>query len=177
MDNIIENLKSENYLSALIMALKLNEAEVIDKVFKCIPIKSISLISANFPSNYLYQFLEFLQREIDMAKDIEWNMTWLKELLKYNEHVLKGCRLSQEYHQKSMSMSQLQTYQIANQGQNLKGRSILLKLYSTINFYDTSFKKIVNENLHMMTYMERVAEKKRDAEEDEGRATNDTNKD
>ena len=90
LDNIIDNLKNENYLSALLMALKLNEEEVIDKVFKCIPLKSTSLICANFPSNYLYRFLEFIQKEIEMAKDIEWNMIWLKELLKYNEHVLKG---------------------------------------------------------------------------------------
>ena len=105
LDNIIDNLKTENFLTALIMSLKLNEAEVIDKVFKCIPIDSVSLISANFPSNYLYRFLEFLQKEIELAKDIEWNMIWLRELLKYNEHVLKGCRLTQESRERSMSMS------------------------------------------------------------------------
>ena len=177
LDNIIDNLKNENYLSALLMALKLNEEEVIDKVFKCIPIKSISLICANFPSNYLYRFLEFIQKEIEMAKDIEWNMIWLKELLKYNEHVLKGCRLFQEYHQRGMSMSQLQQYQLTNNGQNLKGRAVLLKLFSSLNFFDSSLKKIVNENLHMMTYMERAAKKKQEDEDDEGMVTNDTAKD
>ena len=55
----------ENNLSALVMSLKLNEDEVIDKVFKCIPIASVSLISANFPSNYLFRFLEYLQKEIE----------------------------------------------------------------------------------------------------------------
>ena len=164
----------ENYLSSMVMSLKLNEDEVIEKVFKCIPIASVSLISANFPSNYLFRFLEYLQKEIEQAKDIEWNMIWLKELLKYNEHVLKGCRQHQEYHQRSMSMSQLQAQQMGDQAQSLKGRSILLKLHSTINFYDTTFKKIVNENLHMMTYMEKVAEKKREAEHDEGMITSDT---
>jgi len=65
LDNIIENLMKENNLSALVMSLKLNEDEVIDKVFKCIPIASVSLISANFPSNYLFRFLEYLQKEIE----------------------------------------------------------------------------------------------------------------
>jgi len=60
------------------MALKLNEAELIEKVFGCIPVESVPLISAHFPSNYLFRFLEFLQRQIDGAKDIEWNMIWLK---------------------------------------------------------------------------------------------------
>jgi len=37
------------------MALKINQVEIIDKVYKCIPIDSVALISAHFPSNYLYK--------------------------------------------------------------------------------------------------------------------------
>ena len=33
IDNIIQNIKIENYLSALVMALKMNELEVISKVY------------------------------------------------------------------------------------------------------------------------------------------------
>lgn len=33
IDNIIHNIKTENYLSALVMALKMNEQEVISKVY------------------------------------------------------------------------------------------------------------------------------------------------
>jgi len=65
IENIIKHLKGENFLSALIMALRLNQPEVIDKVYKCIPIQSVQLISANFPTNYLFKFLEFLQKEIE----------------------------------------------------------------------------------------------------------------
>ena len=76
------------------MSLKLNVPEVIDSVFKCIPIESVPLISSSFPSNYLFKFLEFLAVQIEQSKDIEWNMIWLKQIMKYNEHVLKGCRLT-----------------------------------------------------------------------------------
>jgi len=155
IDNIINHIKSENYLSALIMAMRLNEEEVIEKVFKCVPIESVTLISANFPSNYLFKFLEFLQRQIAKSQDIEWNMIWLKELIKYNEHVLKGCRQGTAYSSQAFSMNQLQN--MASVSQNMQGRAILLKLYQTIAFFDQSFKKIVNENLHLMTYMEKAA--------------------
>ena len=94
IDNIIGHIKEDNFLSALIMALRLSEPEIIEKVFKCIPQSSIPLICANFPGNYLFRFLEFLQIQIDASKDIEWNLIWLKELLKYNEHILKGCRMN-----------------------------------------------------------------------------------
>lgn len=97
LDNIIGNLKEENYLSALILSLRMNEPEVIDKVFKCIPIDSVKLISAHFPSNYLFRFLEFLQLQVENSRDIHWNMVWLSHLFKYNEHVLKGCRVGAEY--------------------------------------------------------------------------------
>ena len=65
LDNIIDNLNKDNYLTALLMSLKLNEIQVLDKVFKCIPIASISIISSNFPSNYLFRFLEFLEKQIE----------------------------------------------------------------------------------------------------------------
>ena len=97
IDNVIANIKSENFLIAMIMALKLNEPEVVDKVYKCVPLSSASLISSNFPANYLFRFLDFLQKQIEHGKDIQWNIFWLKEILKYNEHVLKGCRMSTEY--------------------------------------------------------------------------------
>jgi len=36
---------------------------------------------------------------------------------------------------------------------NLKGRAMLLKLHATLNFFDQSFKKVVNENLNLMTFL------------------------
>jgi len=65
IDNIIRHIKEDNYLTALIMSLRLSEPEIIQKVFKCIPQSSIPLICSNFPGNYVFRFLEFLQRQID----------------------------------------------------------------------------------------------------------------
>jgi len=47
----------------------------------------------------------------------------------------------------------------------MKGRSVLLKLCQSISFFDNSFKKIANENLHFMTYLEKAAEAREDEEE------------
>lgn len=101
LDNIISGVKKEEYLTSLLMALKINELEVVEKVYKCIPLENVSLISAHFPSNYLFKyvfliyvtlsyllyllhrFLEYLSHEIEKGKDVEWNMIWLKNILKY----------------------------------------------------------------------------------------------
>ena len=61
IENIIANLKKSNYLSALLLALRMNEPVVLDKVFKCIPIQSVPLIVANIPSSFVFRFLQFLQ--------------------------------------------------------------------------------------------------------------------
>uniref|UniRef100_A0A7S3MWE7 Small-subunit processome Utp12 domain-containing protein n=1 Tax=Strombidium inclinatum TaxID=197538 RepID=A0A7S3MWE7_9SPIT len=178
LDNIIGNIKKENYLTALVLSLKMNEQEVIEKVFKCIPAKSAPLIAANFPSAFFFQFLEFICTEIEKTRDVEWNLIWLKELIKYNDHVLKGCRLSAQYQQQAFSMSQLHKYQVANQNQNMKGRAVLLKMYQILQFYDGSLKRIVNENMHLMKFItarsQKVAATAVDEEEDEHLQTMDT---
>jgi len=155
IDNIISNVKQENFLSALILSLRLNESEVIEKVFKCIPLESVRLISSSFPSNYLFRFLGFLQREIEHDRNIQWNMIWLKELYRYNEQVFKSCRLGSEYSSQAFSMNQVQN--AASMPANAKGRALLLKIYQSLNFYDGQFKKVVNENLNLMTFMEQRA--------------------
>ena len=57
LDNIIAKVKSEDYLTALILSLRLGEREVIQTVYGCIPLQSVSLICAHFPNNFLDKLL------------------------------------------------------------------------------------------------------------------------
>lgn len=66
------------------MALKMNEIEVISKVYQCIPLISVPLIVNNIPQNYLFSFLDFISTQIVQNLNIEFNMLWLKEILKYH---------------------------------------------------------------------------------------------
>ena len=114
------------------MSIQMNEVEIIDKVYKCIPIETVPLLSAHIPSNFIIKFLEFLSREIEKGKDVEWNMIWLKNILKYQEPILRKFKES---------------------GAGNKGKSTLLKIYSSLTFYDQSLKKIANENNYLMKFM------------------------
>ena len=40
---------------------------------------------------------------------------------------------------------------------NMKGRTLLLKIYQSLNFYDQQFKSVVNENINLMSYLEQKA--------------------
>ena len=63
----------------------------------------------------------------------------------------------------------------------MKGRAILLKLFQSLSFYDKSYKQIVNENLGIMRFIERVALAEQEVDSDEensehdGEMTSDTN--
>ena len=39
----------------------------------------------------------------------------------------------------------------------MKGRALMLKMYSSLKFYDQQLKKVVNENIHLMEYLEQKA--------------------
>jgi len=64
LDNIIEKVKLEEYVSATVLALRLNEVQVTDVVYKCIPLESVPLVCSSFPNNYLVRLLTFIAREV-----------------------------------------------------------------------------------------------------------------
>jgi periodic tryptophan protein 2 len=88
LENIIEKVKLEEYVSAIVLALRLNEDQVTDTVYKCIPIESVPLLSASFPNNYLVRLLTFMAKEIEKGPHVEWSMIWLKNILKYKGQYL-----------------------------------------------------------------------------------------
>lgn len=65
LDSIIDAVKNEHYLQALVMSIRIGEREVIDKVFKCIPLSAAEIVASQFPSNYLLPFLEIIKGEVE----------------------------------------------------------------------------------------------------------------
>lgn len=111
----------------MVLALRLNEQEIIRTVYQCIPRKSIELIVAHFPQNYLYKFLGMLAGEIQHGRNVEWANHWLSSILKYKAGALAGCK------------GEL--------------RSHLLQICQQLQFFDTSLTAVVNENKSMVQFM------------------------
>lgn len=57
LENIISKVQKEEHLTALVLALRLNLAEVTDTVYRCIPIASVPLIVAHMPEMLLLKLL------------------------------------------------------------------------------------------------------------------------
>ena len=136
-------------------------------MFKCIPLSSVALLSANIPSSFVFRFMAFLQGQMSTGQSIEWNQVWLRELLKHHEAQFALCRQSTEYG--STAYAAAASTQRSSKDTHA-GRALLLKVHQTLDFYDGNLKRLVNENQHTMSYMLRLAEQKRLAQQEESSA-------
>nr|CAI6413672.1 AAC_HP1_G0006570.mRNA.1.CDS.1 [Saccharomyces cerevisiae] len=87
----VEALREKQFLNALVMAFRLNEEYLINKVYEAIPIKEIPLVASNIPAIYLPRILKFIGDFAIESQHIEFNLIWIKALLSasggyINEH-------------------------------------------------------------------------------------------
>ena len=146
LDNIIAKVKAEEFLTALVLALRLNEPEVTQTVYKCIPSGSIPLLVAHMPEMMLIRLLEFMAVEIEQGRQVHWAMLWLQDILKFH-----GAKLG--------------SASVATQKSPL--RALLLRIFSSLQFMDTSLAKLNNQNSHLMQFMINQHEKRAAADEAE----------
>jgi len=76
---VLENEK--DYLKALVMAFRLNEAGLIKRVFQAIPYPNIPLVVEQFPIVYVARLLRFVAAQTEDSPHIEFCMLWIKALV------------------------------------------------------------------------------------------------
>lgn len=76
---VLENDK--DYLKALVMAFRLNEAGLIKRVFQAIPYTEISLVVEQFPSVYVSRLLRFVAAQTEDSPHMEFCLLWIKALV------------------------------------------------------------------------------------------------
>ena len=129
LDNIIAKVQSEEYLTALVLALRLNIAEVTDTVYRCVPSASVQLIVAHMPEMLLLKLLQFLASDIEKSREIHWSMVWLEAILKFH-----GVKFGKQ----------------TITAMHSPLRSCLLQIFSSLQFIDTSLSRVSNENSYLM---------------------------
>lgn len=81
--------ENHDYLQALVMSFRLNEAPLIKHVYNAIPIPSISLVVADLPPVYLPRLLRVVAQATDESPRLEYNLKWLQALLTAHGAALK----------------------------------------------------------------------------------------
>jgi periodic tryptophan protein 2 len=76
---VLENDK--DYLKALVMAFRLNEAGLIKRVFQAIPPAEVSLVVANLPIVYVSRLLRFVAAQTEESPHIEFCLLWIKAIV------------------------------------------------------------------------------------------------
>lgn len=71
----------KDYLKALVMAFRLNEAGLIKRVFQAVPHQDISLVVEDVPIVYVPRLLRFVAAQTDQSPHIEFCLLWIKALV------------------------------------------------------------------------------------------------
>lgn len=73
--------KEKDYLKALVMAFRLNEAGLIQRVFQAIPYTDIPLVVEQFPSVYVARLLRYVAAQTEQSPHVEFCLLWIKALV------------------------------------------------------------------------------------------------
>ncbi|KAI1326880.1 periodic tryptophan protein 2 [Xylariaceae sp. FL0255] len=71
----------KDYLKALVMAFRLNEAGLIQRIFQSIPYPDIPLVVEQFPTVYVARLLRFVAAQTEESPHMEFCMLWIKSLV------------------------------------------------------------------------------------------------
>ena len=73
--------KEKDYLKALVMAFRLNEALLVRKVFEGIPHSDIALVVDELPVVYLPRLLRFVANQAEESPHLEFCLLWIQAIL------------------------------------------------------------------------------------------------
>ncbi|KAH8805925.1 periodic tryptophan protein-like protein 2 [Xylogone sp. PMI_703] len=71
----------KDYLKALVMAFRLNEAPLIRRVFEGIPASNISLVVQELPIVYIPRLLRFVAMQTEESPHLEFCLLWIRAVL------------------------------------------------------------------------------------------------
>ncbi|KAG8988141.1 hypothetical protein FRB93_004296 [Tulasnella sp. JGI-2019a] len=79
--SVVTVLGQKEYLKALVMAFRLNEKHLIQRVFESIPPSDTRLISTQLPIMYVPNMLRFVATQLETSPHMEFDLLWVNALL------------------------------------------------------------------------------------------------
>lgn len=79
--SIISVLASREFLKALVMAFRLTEKPLIQRVYESIPPGDVRLIARQLPLVYVPQLLRFVAEHLERSPHLEFDLVWANALL------------------------------------------------------------------------------------------------
>ncbi|KAF9737266.1 hypothetical protein PMIN06_010948 [Paraphaeosphaeria minitans] len=92
----LSTLMQKEYLKALVMAFRLNERNLIRRVFEATPTTDIALVVKDLPKVYLGRLVRFVALQADESPHLEFNLMWIEALLSKHGRWMKENRAGME---------------------------------------------------------------------------------
>ena len=87
--SVLEVLSEREFLKALVMAFRLNEKPLIQKVYESIPPSDIRLMARQLPIIYVPLLLKLVAENLEKSPHLEFHLTWANTLLMVHGRHLK----------------------------------------------------------------------------------------
>lgn len=88
-ESVLASLEGGEHLVALILALRLNEAPLLMRVFEAVPPADVPLLARQLPSVHLPRLLRFLAQHAEQGPHVEFDLVWSAALLTAHGRELK----------------------------------------------------------------------------------------
>lgn len=86
---VLEVLSQSEYLKALVMAFRLNEKPLIQRVYESVPGGDVRLIARQLPLVYVPIILKFVGEHLDKSPHLEFDLVWVHSLLMSHGRTLR----------------------------------------------------------------------------------------
>ncbi|KAF1918682.1 WD40-repeat-containing domain protein [Ampelomyces quisqualis] len=77
----LDTLAQKHYLMALVMAFRLNERNLVRRVYEATPVTDVPLVVKDLPAVYLGRLLRFVALQAEESPHLEFNLVWIEALL------------------------------------------------------------------------------------------------
>ncbi|XP_028656368.2 PWP2 small subunit processome component [Erpetoichthys calabaricus] len=88
--SVRQMLQQCKYVSAIILAFRLNEKKLIQEVMETVPHSEIDAICVTLPELYVEKLLDFVAAALETSRHLQFYLTWAQRLLTQHGQKLKG---------------------------------------------------------------------------------------
>ena len=141
----------KDYKKALILAFKLNDVALVQRVIESVPLKDVNYLVASIPLAYVEMLLKHLSYLMESSAHLQFYLQWVVETLMTHGPALKARSTS-------------------SAGASTTGsKAVLTALQKTVTTKWKTLEKICNSNLYSMDFLLALSKRKRktdDADEE-----------
>jgi len=93
-DSVRQLIGSQEYLHALVQAIKLNRTPLICEVFESVPVSDIPFIASSIPSSSLETVLKNIALALESSRHLEFYTVWTNEILRQHAIFIKNNQMT-----------------------------------------------------------------------------------